>query len=162
MTIKKALYCTCDSETESGQVLSPRDLIVAAAKGHLELIQKYLSHGGHPDATITGKPTALCYAAMSDDMEMAWLLIKAGALLDYQDGAGNDACIYAVLTGSGDVFELLLASGADLNVRNRQGKSPMDYVHCTFKNNNLIRQVINDYQRSHLALDQQTLPMVFH
>lgn len=118
--MSKAIRCTCNCVTNYDQGLTPRDVIVAAAKGNLALMQSYLRNGEHPDATIAGKPTALCYAAMSDDMDRAWLLIKTGALLDYQDGAGNNACIYAVLTDSGEVFELLPAT---LN--------PLDrYNHC--------------------------------
>lgn len=151
--------CVCSRHQCSGEILPPRSLIIAAAQGQRQLIEAHLLAGGHPDATVNGKPTALCYAAMSDDSEMAWLLIKAGAQLDYQDGIGNTACIYAVLTGNDTVLELLLTKGADIALRNKQGKCLIDYAHCTRRNNSLIREVISHHRQTQMESIQQSSPV---
>lgn len=150
-------FCRCVGEIDSCQdaLLSPRDLIIAAARGQTRLIKTHLVAGGCPDAAIKGKPSALCYAAMSDNVEMAWLLIKADARLDFQDGIGNTACIYAVLTGSGEVLDLLLSKGAKLKLCNHQGKCPVDYAQCVQGNSILVQQIINNHQKTSNVPDRQ-------
>ena len=157
------LRCSlCSADHSESTILSPRALIIEAANGNWQGIKSHLSAGGRPDATIIGKPTASGYAALLNDLEIAWILIKAGALLNYQDGSGNTACIYAVLSGSDAIFDLLLASGAELRIVNQQGKSALDYAFCSNRNNFHIQQTIFNHQRASDQAIHHSLQMTLH
>ncbi|MFK7855963.1 MAG: ankyrin repeat domain-containing protein [Granulosicoccus sp.] len=163
MSENKSRRCSCSADNTDNAILCPRALIIEAAKGNRLGVRSHLNAGGHPDATVIGKPTALCYAALSNDIEMAWLLIKAGALLDYQDGTGNTPIIYAVLSGSEEVLDLLLTTGAKLTMCNQQGKSAADYAFCTHRNNFHIQQVIHNHkQYEGLATQADSMQITLH
>jgi ankyrin repeat protein len=101
-------------------------LIVAAARGDVDAVRQALGAGLAADSTPPGKPSALCYAALSDEVALLELLLDHGADPDFQDAMGNTACIYAALGGAGCCLQRLARLGADLSLRNERQQSAFD------------------------------------
>jgi hypothetical protein len=76
------------------------------------------------------KVTPLISAVNSDNVEIAKLLIDAGADLNVQDIRGNTALLRTLSTpytneAKTEIAKLLIDAGADLNVRNKKGKTAL-------------------------------------
>ena len=108
----------------------------AAKAGDTAGVQAELDKGVDPNVPGGGSGvTPLHWAAMWGHTEVAELLIRIGAHVDRTDNSGNIALHYAALgagfkqTKRGDqkgVAELLIANGANVNVRRGDGKTPLD------------------------------------
>jgi hypothetical protein len=70
-------------------------------------------------------PTALRSAAASGDTAQTALLLDQGAVLDARDELGRTALMLAVIQNRPDVVRLLLDRGADPNVADNSGHSPL-------------------------------------
>ena len=108
----------------------------AAKAGDSAGVQAELDKGVDPNAkgADSGVPP-LHWAAMWGHTEVVEVLIASGAYVDRTDNGGNIALHYAALgagfpkTKRGDqkgVAELLIANGANVNVRRIDGKTPLD------------------------------------
>ena len=108
----------------------------AAKAGDSAGVQAELDKGVDPNAKggDSGVPP-LHWAAMWGHTEVIEVLIASGAYVDRTDNGGNIALHYAALgagfpkTKRGDqkgVSELLIANGANVNVRRIDGKTPLD------------------------------------
>ena len=108
----------------------------AAKAGDSAGVQAELDKGVDSNAKggDSGVPP-LHWAAMWGHTEVAEVLIASGAYVDRTDNGGNIALHYAALgagfpkTKRGDqkgVAELLIANGANVNVRRIDGKTPLD------------------------------------
>ena len=108
----------------------------AAKAGDSAGVQAELDKGVDPNAKggDSGVPP-LHWAAMWGHTEVVEVLIASGAYVDRTDNGGNIALHYAALgagfpkTKRGDqkgVSELLIANGANVNVRRIDGKTPLD------------------------------------
>ena len=108
----------------------------AAKAGDSAGVQAELDKGVDPNAkgADSGVPP-LHWAAMWGHTEVVEVLIASGAYVDRTDNGGNIALHYAALgagfpkTKRGDqkgVAELLIANGANVNVRRGDGKTPLD------------------------------------
>ena len=108
----------------------------AAKAGDSAGVQAELDKGVDPNAKggDSGVPP-LHWAAMWGHTEVVEVLIASGAYVDRTDNGGNIALHYAALgagfpkTKRGDqkgVAELLIANGANVNVRRIDGKTPLD------------------------------------
>ena len=93
---------------------------VAAVKAHL-------ASGTAPDSIDdwTGK-TPLHYAAEYGNLEIAVLLLDAGANARHVDDDKATALHHAAVGGFVDVAKLLLHHGADINVKDKRAETPMD------------------------------------
>jgi ankyrin repeat protein len=54
------------------------------------------------------------------------MFVDAGAEVNAANDAGNTAMHYAALTGATRIVEYLAGNGANLDVKNKQGKTPLD------------------------------------
>lgn len=81
--------------------------------------------GIHPDATVGGKPTAICYAAMKGAPRLMSYLLGNGASVDTRDGTGMTPLHYAVMGGNPVCVSLLVAHGASLNAETTSGRTPL-------------------------------------
>ena len=62
----------------------------------------------------------------ADPVDAMKLFLASGAKVNTVNEAGNSALHYAALTGSARGAEFLAANGASLDVKNKQGKTPLD------------------------------------
>lgn len=106
----------------AGAQPEPRDLEVAAAEGHTELIGLLLDHG------LDGR-VALPVAAQEDQPEVARVLLEHGtdpnALDQLTEGAAPCSALQVAASwGHNEVARVLIEGGADVNARPGYGGQP--------------------------------------
>jgi len=69
--------------------------------------------------------TGLQIAATNGNLQIAAILIKAGANLDLKDQLGNTALMLAADRNQAETAQLLIDVGASLDSENRQGMTPL-------------------------------------
>jgi ankyrin repeat protein len=77
-------------------------------------------------ARRTGDEEFVEKAARADPLDAAKMFVEASADVNTANDAGNTAMHYAALTGATRIVEYLAANGANLEVKNKQGKTPLD------------------------------------
>jgi ankyrin repeat protein len=77
-------------------------------------------------ARRTGDEEFVEKAARADPLDAARMFVDAGADVNAVNEAGNTAMHYAALTGAARIVEFLADRGAKLDVKNKQGKTPLD------------------------------------
>jgi ankyrin repeat protein len=123
-------------------------LHVAAASADLEMVQALLAHGADVNLNDTDNETALMMAsgggggqfggggvARGAAAQIVRLLCEAGADVDanalyhhLQRTRGGTALHYAVRAGSGVAIDELIACGADLDIKDPDGLTALDYA----------------------------------
>jgi ankyrin repeat protein len=97
----------------------------AVSSHHPEVLRILLEAGTDPNLHGEHVP-ALHVAAADDTLEAAVILVKHGAKIDTRDAVNNDtALMYGVRDGKAKVAEYLLTKGANPNLTDRQGFTPL-------------------------------------
>ena len=111
--------CVYDSKDQIQQ------LLIGAALQDFDRV-KYLLEvfGLHPDSTIDGKPTALCYAVLKPNLNLVEHLIQLGADVNKSDGMGMTPLHYAAVGGCNYCVSILISRGAEINAVNSSGRTP--------------------------------------
>jgi len=103
-------------------------LFYAAYHGHEAVINELVRNGADLNARDEKQKTPLHFAAQEFQLGAAALLVAKGAKIDTTDEDLNtplsDAVFYS--RGRGDMIKLLLRLGADRNIKNRHGVSPLE------------------------------------
>jgi ankyrin repeat protein len=107
--------------------------LLAANQGDAETVRLALSHGANLRATNAEGDTALIPAARRGYVEVVNELAKAGVPPDATNNLGLTALIEAVAMGDGSdkyekIVQLLLDAGADPNLPDRAGVTPMRHA----------------------------------
>ncbi|HJQ25317.1 MAG TPA: sigma-70 family RNA polymerase sigma factor [Blastocatellia bacterium] len=134
-TARVAELIECDAsllDSYSPEGFTP--LMLAAHFGHAETVGFLIARGANVNAVARHemRVTALHAALFGRQVETARRLVEAGADVNAQRGgagwprAGWTALHYAAGGGFVELIELLVARGARLNVRDAQGRTPLD------------------------------------
>jgi uncharacterized protein len=67
-------------------------------------------------------------AAYNGHFNLVSYLISKGANVNSTDNSGNTILMGVVFKGHSQVFDLLLRSGADLEIKNQKNQSALDYA----------------------------------
>ncbi len=120
------------------------ELILAARRNDLPQVQELLAGGVNPNADAVpryeGRP-ALFHAATFGYVEVAQALIEKGANVDYADPSGLTPLMVASLNGPPEMVELLLSSGASVEV-SAGGATPL--TEATRKGDPLVLRALLD------------------
>lgn len=120
------------------------ELILAARRNDLPQVQELLAGGANPNADAVpryeGRP-ALFHAATFGYVEVAQALIEKGANVDYADPSGLTPLMVASLNGPPAMVELLLSSGASVEV-SAGGATPL--TEATRKGDPLVLRALLD------------------
>src|SRR5947209_7667846 len=101
-------------------------LSLAAMQGDSDGVGALLKEKADVNAAQGDGTTALHWAAFRDDLEMAQLLIKAGADVRATTRLGELTPLsMACKNGSAKMIQLLLNAGADVNSRDTHGTTPL-------------------------------------
>ncbi len=103
----------------------------ASAGSSIDIPKLLLTAGANPEIEETvDQLRAIDFAAINGEVELAKLLLSAGADVNHRQGGfwGETALMHAVFHDRPDVVRLLIAQGADVNLANKQGQSPMYYA----------------------------------
>ena len=107
--------------------LGRTELHYAACEGDLPKAQALLAAGARADLPDDNGWTPLHFAAQAHSVEVTEALLAAGAPVDPRDSYGNTPLSKAVFNsrGRGEVIALLRRHGADPNLANAYGMSPV-------------------------------------
>ena len=103
-------------------------LVSAAANGKSDIVRQLLDKGADVNKKSAGV-TALISAAKNGETDIVKLLIDAGADVNAQNGIGWTALMFAIRNGrTAVVKQLLAAPGIDVNVRDEDDKTALDWA----------------------------------
>lgn len=110
-----------DVENASGET----PLMMAALKGNTALVRQLVARGAQ-----VNRPgwTPLHYAATGPEPAIVGYLLERGAKVDAPSPNHSTALMMAARYGAQESAELLLASGADVGLRNDAGQSAADFA----------------------------------
>jgi ankyrin repeat protein len=97
-------------------------------KGDRVALRSLLEQKTSVNAAQTDGATALQWAAYRDDLELADLLISAGADVRAANRDGATALSLASINGNAPMIERLLQAGADPNERGPNGETPLMFA----------------------------------
>lgn len=111
-------------------------LIEAAEQGRVRTIQQLLAEGVPVDGRRGDGTTAMIAAASQGKVAVVRMLLDAGAKVDARHRTFGTALNHAVVgatsmfpkEGADEVIEVLIAAGADVNLSDREGMTPL--MHC--------------------------------
>ena len=107
---------------------------IAAVNNDVAMLKLALAGGTNPKAiTSPYDGTALIAAAHLGHAEVVGVLIAAGAPLDHVNNLGWTALMESIVLGNGgkahtDTLEALVKAGANLNIADRQGETPLAHA----------------------------------
>ncbi|WP_307384481.1 ankyrin repeat domain-containing protein [Chitinophaga terrae (ex Kim and Jung 2007)] len=98
-----------------------------------EMAVLLIESGANPNIQDKHGRTILHYAALNNQLDIAVVALARGASLSVEDAYGNQPLWTAVFNDKGrngriDIVRLFIRNGADVNHRNKAGKSPRDIV----------------------------------
>ena len=107
--------------------------LYAGARGHLEILKLTLAHGADLKSTNRFGGTALIPAAERGHVETVRTLIEAGVDVDHVNNLGWTALLEAIILGDGgtshqQIVDLLVMSGANVNLADRDGVTPLQHA----------------------------------
>jgi len=120
-------------------------LLTASGNGHIEVVKLLLSREADVNGVDDHGKSSLIAASISGHAPVVELLLKNGADINHFEGHHWHrnpllcACYYNKL----DVVSILIEKGADLNVKNEDGKSPLG-IAITHHNYNLIALLLEN------------------
>ncbi|KAF2882565.1 hypothetical protein ILUMI_23582 [Ignelater luminosus] len=97
----------------------------AAWKGHIELVDLFLSMGADLEVADKYGFNALLYATHNQHQNVVELLISKGASVNLKDDEHTTPLISAANTGNEDITEFLILKGADIEAKNIKGKTAL-------------------------------------
>jgi uncharacterized protein len=103
-------------------------LMLAVTSDNLELVQFLIENGADVNSKDNNGFTPLHFAAQDFRVQAAESLLRNGAKVNACDNYGNPPLWRAVFNsqGRGDLITLLLKHGADRNLKNKSGKTPVE------------------------------------
>jgi ankyrin repeat protein len=101
------------------------DFVDAAEYGDCARIRQMLDNGMHPDTQGPKGWTALRKAAVRNNYEIAFELLKRKASVDAANYTGDTALMIACAHGNHEMASLLLFYGADPNIANCVGRTSL-------------------------------------
>ncbi len=110
----------------------------------LEGVKSALKKGANVDTADKWGETALMWASKWGELELVRLLLQNGAEVDAQDSLGATALHHATMWDRTEVVtELLKEAGADVNMKDKHNKTPLDWAkeHEKFDMVNLLESV---------------------
>lgn len=107
--------------------------LYAGARGHLQILKLTLAHGADLKSLNRYGGTALIPAAERGHVETVRRLIEAGVDVDHVNRLQWTALLEAILLGKGGpehekIVELLIQGGADVNLPDGQGITPLQHA----------------------------------
>ena len=100
-------------------------IIMAAWKGHFEIVEYLLSFNPDLNDETERCETALILASTMGHVDIVKLLLVKGADPNIQSITGNTALMSACRKGHVEIAEMLMAGGANVNDKNKMGKTSL-------------------------------------
>jgi len=131
-----------------GNLAGATPFLMAARAGDTATMRLLLAKGAHADATTTRGTTALMFAAGvgGQDPGISWVteeqaleavkfLVELGGAVNAVDGGGETALHGAAYRGGNSIVRYLAERGAQLNVKNTRGWTPLTIAEGVYASN---------------------------
>mmetsp|Transcript_8221 Transcript_8221/g.19668 ORF Transcript_8221/g.19668 Transcript_8221/m.19668 type:complete len:237 (-) Transcript_8221:16-726(-) len=116
-------------------------LMDAACNGWAEAeVEALLQLPMDPDARGTDDRSPLMWASLFGYVDVALLLLEAGADADWCDHDGDTALMYAATNGHAQVVKLLLGAGAEKDLRSKDGWTAL--MHAAWNGDPQVAQLL--------------------
>ncbi|HPF16804.1 MAG TPA: ankyrin repeat domain-containing protein [Thermotogota bacterium] len=124
------------------------------------LIKELLKAGADPN---NGSPyyTPLEMAIKKRDIELAQMLMAAGANIKHVDEDGNTLFHTAATINSNKNIDFLLSKGLDINAKNNEGQTPL-HIAAEREYDSIVEQLINNGADLFALDNNQYMPMHIH
>ncbi len=103
----------------------PNNIALSSSANNAGQVMWFIGQGYNPDFPDYTSYTALMYAAINNNAQIAYILLSHGAHLDIRDKIGNTALHLAAEHSSLDVMRQLLDAKAPIDAQNREGITPL-------------------------------------
>lgn len=103
-------------------------LMIAAAKGYLEVVKVLLMHNARVNAANAAGNTALHFAVQQDDPELVILLLQNEASVNARNKTGVTPLMLAAECGNDRIVQHLLVAGADVTLVDDAGANAAAYA----------------------------------
>jgi hypothetical protein len=131
----------------------------AAEYGHVAAIAVLLKAGARVDGVSISGWTPLLSAAYGGRTAAVDALVAAGADVHHADEDGDTALHDASLCGELDAARVLLEGGAKTDVRNKEGKRPIDVVRAPLARSWWLRDCVTPLRRRVATRRFANMPM---
>ncbi len=129
LEIVKILVENGASVNMRGKTPNQDALMTASDYGRTEIVRFLLDNGADPNSHNSEDYSALMAAALHGHFEVVRILVERGAEVDAVDNVhGATALMRAVVAGFGEVSGALIVYGANLELKNKSGKSAGDLL----------------------------------
>ena len=125
LKVAKLLIETPKLKIDARNPVDESPLMMAALKGHTELVQLLIDKGA--DVNKTGW-APLHYAASFGHLQIMQMLLDAHAYIDAESPNGSTPLMMAAQYGTASAVKLLLEGGADPLVKNQLGLTAIDFA----------------------------------
>nr|WP_251140668.1 ankyrin repeat domain-containing protein [Rhodoferax sp. U11-2br] len=122
-----------------GGVMTP--LAAAALRGHTQMVQLLLRFGADVNAVGLNEQTALMNAVKLNRLGAAQALLKAGASTRATDRMGDNLLVVCITEGYPEMLSLLLDNGADPDLADVNGLSPL-YWAKLLKRSDMVQRLL--------------------
>eukprot|EP00808_Paulinella_micropora_P015827 g3251.t1 len=151
-------------------------LLLAAFIGRADMVQQLLTLGANPSIwTKDSQMDALTVATLTDDVELARILLAGGAAVTQRQRWAicnmirnpNEACVprpisaihYAAIHGHNDIIELLLEYGEDINAfAGAESDTPL-HAACMYNKLHTVRYLVEKGADLHKRTGDRSLPI---
>lgn len=104
-------------------------LMASSKLSNTESVQFLIDHGADVNAVMnTGETALMMGASASITTDVVKILLSAGAGIDAQSGRGTTALMRASKSGKLDNIRVLVEHGADLGVKDMEGRTATDWA----------------------------------
>jgi ankyrin repeat protein len=110
-------------------------LINSVAKGNIEIARFAIENGADVNFQDQSGYTSLHFCALYKYADLTDVLIGKGANVNIRDEHGNPAIWTAIFNAKGDfsIVRKLYKAGADIETKNKHGKSPRDFGETVYQ-----------------------------
>ena len=117
-------------------------LSYAIDKGHIKVIDILLAYGADIDDVDYSGASILHRCVHLGSISKVKTCITIGVNLDITDNNGNTPLIIAATTGQEYITQLLITSGCDINVKNREGLDAIEQSFCS--NHTKVQSILTE------------------
>ena len=127
-----------------------KDIFTYIKNNNIQSIKNYIDFGYDLNIDDYGY-TPLIYVSISNQIEIAKLLLNAGADVNIQNNTGSTALIYAAYAKQIEIVKLLLSAGADIDKQDIDGNTAL--IKAAPNNNREIVEILLDYGADEFILN---------